>query len=64
MSTRSNYLSSNAIRFLLNEKLITVDDLFPAQSVLTYLRDYQCLTATKESDYEGDCGIYTVVITE
>lgn len=52
------------IRFLLNGRSITVNDVAPTMSVLEYLRQRERCTGTKEGCAEGDCGACTVVVGE
>lgn len=55
---------NTVIRFLLNGDPVSIDSAEPTQSVLSYLREDQQLTGTKEGCAEGDCGACTVVIAE
>lgn len=55
---------SSNIQFLLNNDVVLVNDVEPTKSVLSYLREDQLLTGTKEGCAEGDCGACTVVIAE
>ncbi|MCB1808252.1 MAG: 2Fe-2S iron-sulfur cluster binding domain-containing protein, partial [Candidatus Competibacteraceae bacterium] len=59
-----NTASAQPIRFLLNGAVISVSDVDPCQSVLTFLRQHLRRTGTKEGCAEGDCGACTVVIGE
>jgi xanthine dehydrogenase small subunit len=55
---------TTAIRFLLNDQLITLDKIDPNLTVLQYLRDVQQQSGSKEGCASGDCGACTVVIAE
>ncbi len=54
----------NAIRFVLDGAIHTVDSVAPTRSVLNYLREDLGRTGTKEGCAEGDCGACTVVLGE
>jgi xanthine dehydrogenase small subunit len=49
-----------AIRFVLNGKTVTADEVEPTKSVLNFLREDLRCTGTKEGCAEGDCGACTV----
>ena len=55
---------SDGIRFVLDGEVMTVHDVDPTKSVLTFLRENLRRTGTKEGCAEGDCGACTVVIGE
>jgi xanthine dehydrogenase small subunit len=55
---------TQAIRFLLNNQLVEVDDVAPTISILNFLRQRLGKVGTKEGCAEGDCGACTVVIGE
>ena len=55
---------THPIRFLLNGQPVAVDSIDPTRSVLSFLREEQHCTGTKEGCAEGDCGACTVVVGE
>ena len=57
-------MPSSSIEFLLNDELITLNDLDTNTTVLEYLRNYKNLKGTKEGCASGDCGACTAVIAE
>ena len=57
-------MPSSSIEFLLNNELITINDVNTNTTVLEYLRNYKNLKGTKEGCASGDCGACTAVIAE
>jgi len=56
--------TTSKIQFLLNQDLVTIDNINPNLTVLQYLRDEQFKSGTKEGCASGDCGACTVVLAE
>jgi xanthine dehydrogenase small subunit len=56
--------ASDAIRFVLDGKVIEVADADPARTVLQFLREDLGRIGTKEGCAEGDCGACTVALAE
>lgn len=50
--------------FYINDEAIEIQQPKPTQSLLSYLREVQRLTGTKEGCNEGDCGACSVVIAD
>ena len=57
-------MPSSSIEFLLNDELITLNNLDTNTTVLEYLRNYKNLKGTKEGCASGDCGACTAVLAE
>jgi xanthine dehydrogenase small subunit len=54
----------NCVRFILDGKLVEIENPDPTRSVLQYLREDLRRVGSKEGCAEGDCGACTVVIGE
>jgi xanthine dehydrogenase small subunit len=55
---------SDTIRFVLDGKVIELENVDPTRTVLQFLREDLRRTGTKEGCAEGDCGACTVVLAE
>lgn len=50
------------VQFLLNDQQVSISRVRADQTLLTYLREQQQLTGTKEGCAEGDCGACTLLV--
>ncbi len=57
-------MTKSTVRFLLNNDLVTIENIDPNMTVLQYLREIQFKKGTKEGCASGDCGACTVVLAE
>lgn len=57
-------MTNSTIRFLLNNDIVTIENIDPNLTVLQYLREIQFKSGTKEGCASGDCGACTVVLAE
>ncbi|ASP49642.1 xanthine dehydrogenase small subunit [Cognaticolwellia beringensis] len=57
-------MTTSAVRFLLNNDVVTIENIDPNLTVLQYLREERFNSGTKEGCSSGDCGACTVVIAE
>tara|TARA_R110000764_G_scaffold193876_3_gene279139 strand:- start:5 stop:1462 length:1458 start_codon:yes stop_codon:yes gene_type:complete len=57
-------MSLSAVRFLLNNDVVVIENIDPNLTVLQYLRDERFKSGTKEGCASGDCGACTVVLAE
>lgn len=57
-------MSPSAVRFLLNNDVVVLENIDPNLTVLQYLRDERFKSGTKEGCASGDCGACTVVLAE
>jgi len=57
-------MQASSIQFLLNNELITLENVDPNLMVSQYLREFRFSIGTKEGCASGDCGACTTVIAE
>ncbi len=57
-------MTNSTVRFLLNNNLVTIENIDPNLTVLQYLREIEFKSGTKEGCASGDCGACTVVLAE
>lgn len=57
-------MTISTVRFLLNNDVVTIENIDPNLTVLQYLREERFNSGTKEGCSSGDCGACTVVIAE
>ena len=55
---------SSSVKFLLNDKLVIINNPDPNQTLLNYIRTELKKTGTKEGCSEGGCGACTIVLGE
>ena len=55
---------SDTVKFLLNDKILEINNPDPNQTILNYVRTELKKTGTKEGCAEGGCGACTIVLGE
>ena len=56
--------AAQQVRFVLDGRVVTAENVAPTTTLLEFLREYLGRTGTKEGCAEGDCGACTVVLGE
>ena len=57
-------MTSNSIRFIHKNKIVTIDNPDPNETILNFVRTKLKKTGTKEGCAEGGCGACTIVLGE
>ena len=57
-------MTISTVRFLLNNDVVSIENIDPNLTVLQYLREIAFKSGTKEGCASGDCGACTIVLAE
>ena len=57
-------MTDSTVQFLLNNKVVAIENIDPKLTVLQYLREIEFKSGSKEGCASGDCGACTVVLAE